>query len=222
MGKYNASVEKLFHEMPPRIRALPVSKEGYPVPWFVSMIKGEWNFVAVDQRKPMEAHRRGICWVCGGRLGTYRSFAIGPMCAVNRVTAEPPGHLACMEFSVKACPFLSRPKMTRNYKTMPEDQRTMVPGLAIDRNPGVVLVWTTRNYSVFKPQAGHGYMFRLGDPIGATWWAQGRTATRAEIDHSIETGMPLLKGLAEAEGADAVAELKQRYEETVALLPEAV
>jgi hypothetical protein len=218
--KYNASVAKLFPEMPFRIRCLPVSDEGYPVPWFVSKVDGKWNFVGIEGWKIKEAHKRGICWVCGDRLGAYKSFPIGPMCAINRVTSEPPSHLLCANFSVKACPFLSRPKMVRNYKTMPEDQRGEVPGFSLDRNPGVVLVWTTRSYQLVK--VPNGVLFSLGDPTSLSWWSQGRPATRAEIDHSIAGGMPALRELAEAEGPDAVAELAVRIKAAESLMPEHV
>lgn len=222
MTKYNATIMKVFDKMPDRMKKLPISEQGYPVPWFVSKVNGEWNFVGVDHRKPMEAIRRNICWVCGESLGSYKTFVIGPMCAVNRVTSEPPVHLTCGEFSVMACPFLSRPKMTRNYKTMPEEQRGNVPGIAIDRNPGVTLLWTCRSFHTFDPGVGTGRLISLGEPYGVSWWKEGRTATRAEVDESIETGLPILRQMAELDGPDAIAEMEQRIVEVQALLPEAV
>jgi hypothetical protein len=214
--KYNAAIQKLVEEMPARMKALPISDEGYPVPWFVSKLDGKWNFVGIDPRKPMEAFRRSICWVCGGRLGTYKSFVIGPMCAVNRVTSEPASHLDCAQFSARSCPFLTRPRMRRNDKAM-EGRRGPDRGIPIDRNPGVCLVWSCRDYTPFRN--GAGYLFRLGDPVLTSWWAEGRKATQAEIMRSIETGMPLLQELADQEGPSAQAYLRKRYDEAMQWVP---
>ena len=60
------------------------------------------------------------CWLCGQTLGKHMTFPIGPMCAITRTTAEPPSHLACAEYAVKACPFLSQPRMRRNERDLPE------------------------------------------------------------------------------------------------------
>jgi hypothetical protein len=217
MAKYNAAIEAILDQMPFRIKNLPVSDKGFPVPWFVSKRNGEWDFVAIDAGKPMEAHRRQVCFVCGERLGAYKTFAIGPMCVVNHVTSEPSLHIACAEFSAKSCPFLINPRMRRNFKAMPKENRD-APGMAIDRNPGVVCLWTTRSYVPFR--SGPGYLFELGEPTSTSFWAQGRKATRAEVDHSVTTGLPILRKVAEMEGADAVAALDKRITEAEAYWPE--
>src|SRR4051812_13673711 len=100
-------------ELPPvphRMRSLPI-RRGYPVPWFVARVENEFHFPTADSRKMMIALHRHVCWVCGQPLGSYLAFVIGPMCAVNRISSEPPSHLECAQFSAMACPFLVRPKM---------------------------------------------------------------------------------------------------------------
>src|SRR5438477_249547 len=76
--------------------------------------EGEPDFRCADKRKFHRALKEKRCWVCGDKLGVHLAFVIGPMCAVNKVTSEPPCHLECAEYSVRICPFLSRPRMRRN------------------------------------------------------------------------------------------------------------
>lgn len=175
---------------------MKVDQRGYPVPWFVAWIDGVPDFRVVASEKIVEAIRFKRCWVCGEERGRNVSFVIGPMCAVNRVSAEPPCHRDCAIYAALACPFLTRPKMKRNDKDMPEGLSLgkNCPGRAIARNPGVALVWTTREFEVFRPPMGNnGYMFSFGDPDEVLWFAEGRAATRAEVLASIESGVPILR-----------------------------
>jgi hypothetical protein len=203
MRKLNSSIRDI--PMPQRMWHLPISDTGYPVPWFVAWINGVPDFRVVDTAKHGRAVRRDLCWLCGQTLGRFKAFTIGPMCAVNRVSSEPPSHRDCAEYAVKACPFLSKPRMRRNDKGLPDE--TCEPGgIMLSRNPGVTLIWITRNY---KRIAGQKSLLRIGEPSEIHCYAEGRPATRDEIMTSIETGLPHLRQLAEAQGADAVAELQR-------------
>ena len=199
--------------LPPMMERLPIDPRGFPVPWFVSKIDGEWNFQAVDPRKVMGAHTGGICWICGGKLHRNRAFVIGPMCAVTRTNSEPPSHVQCATFAARACPFLTKPRMRR----MPvgEGMRD-APGLMLDRNPGVCLVWTTHSYRAFRAEGGKaGMLFQLGVPVRVEAYSQGRPATPEELRASITSGLPRLYELA-GQAKDplaAVAEL-DRYIDT--------
>ncbi|TYL87480.1 hypothetical protein FXB38_04460 [Bradyrhizobium cytisi] len=158
-------------------------------------------------------HKR--CWLCGQPLGKFMVFVIGPMCAVNRVSAEPPSHRKCALYAVQSCPFLTQPKMRRNEKDMPEH---LAPaGIMLRRNPGVTMLWTTQSYTIFK--AGNGALFNVGEPVQVEFFAEGRTATRDEIMASISTGMPSLRQMAERDGAEAVAELQVQYDRAMGLVP---
>ena len=108
--------------MPPRVAVLPVNKAGYPVPWFVDRdadVNGQPDFRYADPRKLDRAIAYSLCWVCGQRRGVHASFVIGPMCSVNRVSAEPPCHLDCAIYSARACPFVANRKMVRRDRQMP-------------------------------------------------------------------------------------------------------
>jgi len=107
--------------LPPRIARLARDRRGFPVPWFVATIDGEPDFRVVDTPKLAVAIRQHRCWVCGEQLGVHLAFPIGPTCVANRVTAEPPVHRECAEFSARACPFLTKPRMRRNAQGLPEE-----------------------------------------------------------------------------------------------------
>ena len=208
--------------LPARMRRLPLDARGYPVPWFVAWIDGVPDFRVIGPRKIESAITGKLCWLCGEPLGRFGAFVIGPMCALNRTTSEPPCHRDCALFAVVACPFLTRPNAERRAANLPADY-TEPAGVGIKRNPGVSLVWVTREWSWF--QVENGILCEVGAPVEALWFAEGRAATRAEIDASIETGLPLI--LAEAppdpkERAEGLAFIARRLAETRALMPAAV
>jgi hypothetical protein len=201
--------------MPERIASLPVDERGYPIPWFVSWIDGRPDFRVVAPERQVEAHQYGRCWICGGWLGSRRAFAIGPMCAVNRTSGEPPSHVDCADWAARACPFLTRPHMRRRDDHIP-DGATMHEA-ALSRNPGVVLVWVTKRYRA-KPTP-QSLLFDVGEPLETRWYAEGRPATRDEIIDSIESGFPKLHAMAAAEGPRAIAHLNQQLVAALLLLP---
>lgn len=209
--------------LPARFTKLPTHR-GFPVPWFVAVIDGVPDFRVIGPDKIPLAHNRRLCWLCGQRLGSYLTFVVGPMCAVNRISSEPPSHTECAEFAAVACPFLSRPHMVRREGRMP-DGVDPPAGVGLKRNPGVTLLWTTRSYTVRRVaahEANPGVLFEMGDPLKVQCFAEGRTATRAEIRASIESGLPLLTAgappMGEIERYRSEKEIERRTEEALQLL----
>jgi hypothetical protein len=204
--------------MPTRIARLPRNQAGYPVPWFVAWIDGKPDFRVIGIDKMRDALQFRQCWICGDTLGANVSFVIGPMCAVNRVSAEPPSHHDCAVFAATACPFLANPQMRRRDSNLPED--TVDPdGIAISRNPGVALVWTTRTWSLIPAHQ----LFNVGDPTRTEWYARGRAATRGEVLESIASGLPLLEQAAEQDHrpAKALAQLASACRDALQYVPAA-
>lgn|SRR5215467_8466300 len=199
---------------------LPVFR-GYPTPWFCARPNGplgEPEFRAADGEKWMLAVRRKLCWVDGHKLGSYLAFVLGPMCGVTRTTSEPPSHRECALWSVRNCPFLTRPHMGYRKGGLPEEVE-QPGGFPIDRNPGVSLVWVTRSFKVFDDGAGKP-LISVGDPVEITCWAEGRTAKRDEIQASIDGGLPHLRKMAEAGGPSDVRELGRQVAAFQKLLSE--
>jgi hypothetical protein len=201
-------------QLPERMRSLPIDTRGYPVPWFVAWVNGEPDFRIADGQKLYRALRQGCCWVCGEPVGKFKTCVIGPMCAVNRTTAEPPCHLECAIFAATACPFLRLPRAQRRDANIPDGLQDPA-GMKILRNPGVTLLWTTT--SCRRWDVDDGVLFRLGSPSEVRWYCQGRTATRAEVLESIDSGMPSLRELADKEGSGV--QLQQQYNDMLRLLP---
>lgn len=213
---YNARISAI--PMPDRIKQLPISDTGYPVPWFAAWFDGVPDLRVVDTPKVGQAVNRKKCWVCGGPMGRNVAFTLGPMCSINRTISEPPAHRECAVYSAQACPFLANPRMRRNDVDVPE--HIPAPGLGLRRNPGAVAVWVTRGYRPFNVQGG--VLFTFDDPTEPVmWFAEGRTATRAEVEASIETGLPFLLAEAQAEGPKAVADLQRLSNAAAQYLPAA-
>jgi hypothetical protein len=213
MGEVNASIADI--PLPRRMANLKISPKGFPVPWFVAWIDGVPDFRVVDTPKVARAFKQRLCWLCGQTLGRRLAFVIGPMCAVNRTTSEPPSHRECAEYAVAACPFLTKPRMRRNEKDLP--LAFNAAGIPLDRNPGVTLIWMTRTYNPFR--TGAGQLFRIGEADEVAFYREGRTATRAEILDSIDSGMVLLRDIAREEGPQSIDALEFKYREAVQLLP---
>lgn len=203
--------------VPPRMRHLSVDERLYPIPWFVAYPDGEHpDFRVADSEKMAKAMRFGNCWVCGEQTGVLRTFVIGPMCVVNRTTAEPPCHLECARYSAIACPFLTLPKAKRNEANFPIG--VVAPaGEMIKRNPGVTCLWTATEFALVRVE--NGLLYRLQEPHSVEWYALGLPATRDEILSSIDSGMPILREMATEQGERALEQLERQYQRMLPLLP---
>ena len=205
--------------IPAPMQRLP-RQRGFPVPWFVAKLDGEYDFRVIERGRVARAVNAGVCWLCGNRLGRIKVSVIGPMGTVNRITSEPPSHPACARYAVRACPHLTNPRARRNAKDLPEEHEAP-PGIHIDANPGASVLWSSLYPSKpFDPgHGGNGVLFALGAPYAVEWWTQGRPATRQECLDVMKLGLPRLSAAAEADGPDAVALLAQYVKRTWPLLP---
>jgi hypothetical protein len=211
---------------PPTFMAhLPIDKRGYPVPWFVDYINGEPEFRAMDRRKFQRSINERLCWTCGGKLFDEEVFVIGPMCAVNRISSEPPSHRECAEYSAKTCPFLTRPHARRREDEEFRAAKKPSPGIMIERNPGVTLLWYTKRHELMNSPrrpgvANPGILFKLGRAFKIGWYREGRAATRAEVLESIESGLPILREYAEKyDGPQGIMIMEMQITHALRLVP---
>jgi hypothetical protein len=205
-------------DIPIRMMDLPIDPQRQiPVPWFVQWIDGKPEFRLMNPMKWWRAVREKRCWICGQRLGAYLTFVIGPMCAVTRTTSEPPCHRECARWAARFCPFLARPHMTRRGAEELAAQGATCSGVAITRNPGVALLWFANDFEVFRPDDG-GALIRVGEAVAWEWYAEGRAATRAEVEESIRTGIPHLEEVARQQDG-AMEDLQRRIGEFMQYLP---
>jgi hypothetical protein len=208
--------------MPARIARLPRNKVGYPIPWFVGeQPDGTFDIRIVDPAKHVEAVRSRLCWVCGHPLGAYVAFLVGPMCAINLISGEPPSHRDCAEYAVRVCPFLAVPGMRRRSR---DEDLVWVPaaGEMNERNPGVVLLWVTRWYRPFRASVGNdGVLYELGAPTWTQWLREGRVASRVEVLEAMETGLATVLELCgrDDDPERSRAQVRSRYAQALRSVP---
>jgi len=201
-------------DIPARVKALPRDHRGFPIPAFVYVDRnGDADFRVVKPGFVEHCRRFDRCWICGNKLARHKVFVIGPMCAINRVSSEPPMHRSCAIFSAQACPFLTKPRMRRNEVGLPED-RVDAPGIALAHNPGAVCLWFARDYQMIA--VDNGLLFQLGEPEDVRWITEGRTASRREVIEALKRGLPSLLDVARSEGDDAMRAL---FKQIVAVRP---
>lgn len=199
--------------LPRRMERLSIDERGYVIPWFVAYHEGKPEFRAMDPEKWLFAVQFKRCWVCGQPLGRLMTFVAGPMCGLNRTSSEPPSHFDCAVWSAQNCPFLSNPDAVRRVDDLVKNYADNVAGFMIGRNPGVTMLWTCRDYSVFD-DGSHKPLITMGEPSDPlVWYCEGRIATREEVEASIASGLPNLETAArsQAGGLAHLEELKQRF-----------
>ena len=202
-------------EPPAKMAHLPKDDRGYPVPFFVAWPGMKPEFRASSRQAVALCIQRSLCWVCGSPLNGERTFTIGPMCAINRVSSEPPAHRDCARYSAIACPFLSKPQMVRRENDLPGGIE-LGAGTSIRRNPGVTLLWFARGFKAERYPQGYLWHFTT-EPVMTEWYCRGRRATRQEVLDSIEAGMPALVDASRIDGSEAM--LAEHVKRGMRLLP---
>jgi len=206
--------------IPARMRHRPIDARGYTVPWFVEWIDGKPDFRVMDRNKWMRALRDNLCWLCGEKLGTLRTFVIGPMCVVNRITSEPACHRDCAEYAARGCPFLTIPDAQYRDSNLPAETQA-TPGM-VTHNPTACALYTTRSWYVRHVTDGagaRGALIRLGPPEAVQFWHRGRPASRAETLAALNKGLDVLRKAAEEQGEEALGELLAHVQDVEQYLP---
>jgi len=216
----NTLTAPLPPDMPSRMRQLRRDKVGRPIPWFVGDVDGQPDFRFMDAKKLVRAIQEQVCFICGQALNRNRertgpkgTFVAGPMCLINRTSAEPPNHGDCAEWSAKACPFLTKPAKERRTSDLPD---TLIDpaGFSIDRNPGVTALIESEKWNYYQVPdglGGNGILFEFQRITNVRWMSEGRNASAEQVMESIDSGLPELMRMAEMEmGAMPVLARKTR------------
>jgi len=216
---------------PERIKALPVDPvRGFPVPWFVSWVgddgqrcepgTGRPEFRLADREKYVRSIKEKRCWVCGDVLGRRVWFVIGPMCTINRVSADPPAHRDCAVFSAQACPFLNNPAMERREDHMPAAGRGgYFGGIGFEHNPGITALYVPMSFKLIN--ANGGRLFALGEPLEILWYTCGRLATPAEVRAGFKIGADRLRAAAAEQSPAALKEFERAHARALTFVPTA-
>jgi len=186
------------------MRRLPIDDRGYPIPEFVSNLDGKRDFRVVSLEHLAKCIRNGVCWICGNPLEVRKVFVVGPLAAIQAVCNEPPSHVECAEFAVRACPFLLLPKAQHRPNDIPNIQK--MPG-SMNRNPGACCLYTVTGYSRHEKPDGR-IVFRTGPALRVVWYTQGRPALRSEVLSAIEESLLAIRAAGSDEAIERrVAEL---------------
>lgn len=209
MTELNQSIINI--PIPDRMKNLPISDRGFPLPWFVPWHDGKPEPHLADPDKFRRAHQYRLCWCCGHPMTRHLAFVLGPMCAISRISGDPACHKECAEYAIKACPFLVNPRTRRNPNG-PVDYKSpdMNP-----RNPGIGMVWVTHTYDVYEG------VFRIGQPVSVSFWREGRAATRGEVIEALDIALPLLREDADRFGSHARNDVEANYRKAMELIPAA-
>ena len=73
MTELNASIRDIT--TPRRMRRLPVSPRGFPVPWFVAWLGGVPDFRCIGLGKLVKTIHQHCCWLCDEPLGFWQTYA---------------------------------------------------------------------------------------------------------------------------------------------------
>jgi hypothetical protein len=219
MTKPKVMIREGLPTLPDRMRGLAIDARGYPVPWFVKFFDGKPDFRVADAAKFRKAITLGLCWICGEPLGVRRTFVLGPMCTVNRITSEPATHINCATFAAVVCPFLILPQAKRRENNLPSGIKEP-PGDHHPRNPGAVCLWTAKEYKVI-PMAGGGRLIKIGEPLQTLWYAEGKFATRVQAERALKAGIAILYAKAKTMPRydEAIIELENQVAEAQQYLP---
>lgn len=185
--------------VPEKMQALPVDERGYPVPWFVDWVEGKPDHRLMDAKKIPDAIRFDRCWICGEAMGKYRSFCMGPMGLITLTQTEPPSHLDCLRFAVKACPHLTSPSAKHRDTGIEE---AVTPVGTVQVNPGTWCLATTREVRIHRYVIEERYLFRIGPIDSAEWYRKGKPATRADVDAGFDYALGILRSIAKEEDTE--------------------
>ena len=218
-GNAMAHLKSGLPELPEGMKNLPVAENGYPVPWFTPIVDGKPDFRAADGNKIVMAIKQRRCWICGKKLpyvGQEVGFVVGPMASLNQISAEPPSHLECARFAVRACPFLARPHAKRRTVENMAEGFTDPPGIMLDHNPGVTAIWFVTDWVLVRGDDQGGILFHMEQfTTRVEWYTEGRPATRQEvkaaIQYSAERALEKLKCLNERKFMDDMVLASDKY-----------
>lgn len=94
---------------PTSFRGLQTDHRGYPVPYVV--MQDPPKLAVIDPRRFHECAQLKLCGVCGRRLGNKKWFLGGESSSTCRLFTFPAQHEECARYALRACPFITNPKM---------------------------------------------------------------------------------------------------------------
>jgi hypothetical protein len=173
--------------IPDRIAQLPRDPRGYPIPWNVLRTDDAVFFTVNDDRKAFEALRRGLCPICGERLGRWLWFVGGPRSAFDPAGCymDLPGHRDCMEFALQTCPYLAAPKYMGRIdivhpEKLPPEARVLLDETQISDRPEVMVAVACTRVEALDRGPLQPYLKPVAPFLDWTYWRHGRQISEEE------------------------------------------
>jgi hypothetical protein len=175
IGRLMELLRKGLPSLPPRMRTLPRSEDGQPIPYLLTQVASKFESSLGPDLVMTTLCDRKQCWICGQQLGRYAAFVSEPVTSVTKISRTPPAHHDCAKYAA-------------------------LTGLMQPKDAKVTLVWVTRHHQL--QSTANGFLFILGDPEQTFWFSGGRCATREEVRLAMEEKLPDLYAIAK-QGGDA-------------------
>lgn len=132
---------RLQTPLPQTMRTLPRDARGYPIPFIVMRDKtGTPMFTINDARRTADCRAKHLCAVCGKKLLRHPIsqryemwFVGGSRCFLHEHGAflDPPVHMACAEYALRVCPFLTASRWTDRIDDKKLNKANMPTGLTV-------------------------------------------------------------------------------------------
>lgn len=167
--------------LPRHMRNLPVHR-GYPVPFIVARLNGDYIFAINDSRRVLRCINEKRCSVCGIRLEPILWWAAGPVAALDPHGAykDTAMHHDCMTYALRVCPYL----VLRNWRNgvateaaielaqkanVSTIDTTMIPG-----RPEVFIAVASRSYRM--SDGGPGGLVQIPERpfLAVEYWRLGQ------------------------------------------------
>jgi hypothetical protein len=179
---------------PDRIARLPKDRRGYPIPW--NVLRGVDDapvFTVNDDRKHREALRRGLCPICGERLGRWKWFVGGPRSAFDPHGwyFDLPGHHECIQFALATCPYLATPRYLGRVDVpdpskLPPEARILLDETMIPSRPDLFVAVASQFIEVQERALLAPYVRPMRPALAYEYWRHGRQVSKSEA-------LPLLR-----------------------------
>lgn len=102
--------------IPERMKALPIDRRGFPIPWIVYRdLDGLPHFAINQEHLRHQCVNDDLCSICKGKLLRGRWWVGGALSAFHQHGAfiDPPMHNECAHYALQVCPYIAMPHYVR-------------------------------------------------------------------------------------------------------------
>lgn len=109
--------------IPERLLERPRTENNYPTLFTTAYVDGKPDLRLSEQELREQCFHQKLCGICGQKLDYWMYFVTGELGVKNRIFADPPNHLECLNYAMLVCPFLGG---VRASYTAPKDKNLVL------------------------------------------------------------------------------------------------